>query len=73
MCQKAADDTDVSILLINHHGINYCLLLFRDEPSKTDVDVLRAVEGSPITPENHPHVHQWRNVVLAFSEQARKR
>merc|ERR1711894_823126 len=32
------------------------VFILGDEPSKTDVDVLRAVEGSPITPENHPHV-----------------
>ena len=48
-----------------------CVFVCREDPCKTDMDVLRAIDVSAVSPVQHPHVFQWRNSVLAVSEQTR--
>lgn len=35
----------------------------RYQPSKTDLDVYRAVQGKEVGKENYPLVHRWRALV----------
>ena len=49
----------------------FSVFVCREEPCKTDMDVLRAIDVNAVSPVQHPHVFQWRNSVLAVSEQTR--
>jgi hypothetical protein len=46
---------------------------FSPEPSKLDVDVLRAIETVAVSPDNFPHVSKWRDALLCFSEEDRNK
>ena len=48
------------------------ILFFRKEPTKTDVDVLRALDQVDVSPVGYPHVSQWKQLVLAYAEDTRK-
>lgn len=46
---------------------------FREEPCKTDADVLRAVENTCIESGRYPLLHQWQMDVASYPEDVRSR
>ena len=42
------------------------------EPSKLDLDVLRALDGAEPDPSEFPHLHDWFRNIRSFSEQQQK-
>ncbi|XP_014676837.1 PREDICTED: ankyrin repeat and LEM domain-containing protein 2-like [Priapulus caudatus] len=43
------------------------------EPSKVDVDVMRALEDVEVDPRFYPHTARWRRLVMEFPERERER
>ena len=43
-------------------------LFFRVEPSKADLDVLRALEVCEVSPVTFPHIFSWQKHVLSYDE-----
>ena len=48
-------------------------MLFRTHPTKDDVDVFRAIETTPVSPDDYPHLSKWREAMLSFSEEDRNK
>lgn len=49
------------------------LLIFSssDSPSRLDVTVMQALDGSNIQPTQYPNIYRWRHTVLLHSEHER--
>ena len=45
----------------------------RLEPSKVDLDVLRAIEVCDISPVSYPYTFSWQKHVLSYNDEERKR
>lgn len=51
----------------------HIFLIIREDPTKTDVDVLNVLKDITIDPNQYPNIKKWRDAVQQFSIEERER